>query len=317
MSHLTVQPDQQTISARENETLLDALLSHEIPHTHACGGQAYCSTCRVLILDGIKHCSPPTRAEKALAQKLQFPIHVRLACQTKITGDVTIRRLVMDNQDLDLVDGQLMGGQGVAEQELVLLYAVLKGMETFDQVNFPYDMAHLMGRYFQQLHQITSAYGGRISSTMGTHALVTFDPTRHDRTVERAVWAALDLLRAMDKVNQMVEQLHYQPLKLSLAVHPGLAVQVNPTPNAPPLPLGDAVTTVMGLATLPQTLVVSASGLRPIASRAILGAEIAEAGAQVVTGMRGAPPAQVVTPPPTISLAQRLAALMQKFRFGR
>lgn len=317
MPQLAVQPEQQTIPVQPSETLLDALLAQDIPHTHACGGQAYCSTCRVLILEGIKNCSPPTRAEKALAQKLQFPIHVRLACQTKITGDVTIRRLVMDHQDLDLVDGQLMGGQGVAEQELVLLYAVLKGMETFDQVNFPYDMAHLMGRYFQQLHQITSAYGGKISSTMGTHALITFDPRSFDRTVERAVWAALDLLRAMVGVNQMVEQLHYQPLKLCLAVHPGLAVQVIPAPNAPPLPLGDAVTTVMGLASLPQTLVVSAAGLRHITNRALLGPEIAEVSAQVVTGMRGAPPEQVAATPPEVSLGQRLAALMQKFRFGR
>lgn len=312
MPQLAVQPEQQTIPVQPSETLLDALLAQDIPHTHACGGQAYCSTCRVLILEGIKNCSPPTRAEKALAQKLQFPIHVRLACQTKITGDVTIRRLVMDHQDLDLVDGQLMGGQGVAEQELVRLYAVLKGMETVDQVNFPYDMAHIMGRYFQQLHQITSSYGGKISSTMGTHALITVDPRSFDRTVERAVWAALDLLRAMVGVNQMVEQLHYQPLKLCLAVHPGLAVQV-----IPPLPLGDAVTTVMGLATLPQTLVVSETGLRQITNRALLGAEIAEASAQVVTGMRGAPPEQVAATPPEVSLGQRLAALVQKFRFGR
>ncbi|APB33309.1 adenylate cyclase [Gloeomargarita lithophora Alchichica-D10] len=317
MSQLSVQPDQQTIATNASETLLDALLSHEIPHTHACGGQAYCSTCRVLILDGIKHCSSPTRAEKALAQKLQFPIHVRLACQTKISGDVTIRRLVMDNQDLDLVDQQLTGGQGIAEQELVLLYAGLKGMETFDQVNFPYDMAHIMGRYFQQLYQIISTYGGQISSTMGTHALVTFDPARHDRTVDRAVWAALDLLQAMAGVNQMVEQLHYQPLQLGLAVHPGLAVQVAPTPKSPPMPLGDGVTTVMGLATLPQTLVVSPAGLSQIANRVVLGAKVGEAGAQIVTGMRGAPPEQVAATPPELSLGQRLSSLIQKFRFGR
>lgn len=85
----------------ESDTILDALVAEEIPHTHVCGGNAYCSTCRVIILDDNQHCSRPIAVEKALAKKLDFPVHIRLACQTRISGDVSIRRLVLNDEDID------------------------------------------------------------------------------------------------------------------------------------------------------------------------------------------------------------------------
>ena len=53
------QPDQRVVDVAEGESLLDASLRAKLPHTHVCGGTARCSTCRVHVLAGAEHLSPP------------------------------------------------------------------------------------------------------------------------------------------------------------------------------------------------------------------------------------------------------------------
>ncbi len=47
--------------------ILHASLQNGIPHTHVCGGNARCSTCRVLILDGLENCCPRNEREQKMA----------------------------------------------------------------------------------------------------------------------------------------------------------------------------------------------------------------------------------------------------------
>ena len=60
-------PDDVDVAVPADETLLDAALRADIPHAHACGGAGECSTCRVLVLDGLEHCAPRTDAEREVA----------------------------------------------------------------------------------------------------------------------------------------------------------------------------------------------------------------------------------------------------------
>ena len=50
MSQLYALPDDRTLTIAPGETLLAATLRQGVPHAHACGGQAVCSTCRVQVL---------------------------------------------------------------------------------------------------------------------------------------------------------------------------------------------------------------------------------------------------------------------------
>ena len=90
-------PDDCRVEATDGETILTASLRADIPHAHACGGKARCSTCRVLVLDGIEMCGPRTSPEQELAEQLHFSDNVRLACQTTVHGDLSIRRPVVVN----------------------------------------------------------------------------------------------------------------------------------------------------------------------------------------------------------------------------
>src|SRR5437773_12465164 len=104
MPQILLLPDQRSIEASISESILSASLRAGIPLTNECRGNARCSTCRVLVLNGLECCSPRNEKEQALAAQLHFGERVRLACQTTITGHVTLRRLVVGAQVAGLTD---------------------------------------------------------------------------------------------------------------------------------------------------------------------------------------------------------------------
>ncbi|MGA7212998.1 MAG: 2Fe-2S iron-sulfur cluster-binding protein [Terrimicrobiaceae bacterium] len=99
MIRISYLPDARDVEASPAETILDAALRAGIKLTPACGRNARCSTCRVAIPDGLDNCTPRSEAEQAIADHLQFKPMIRLACQTQATGPMTVRRLVLDDED--------------------------------------------------------------------------------------------------------------------------------------------------------------------------------------------------------------------------
>ena len=95
MASVHVGPDDKQIVMRGSETILAASLREGIPHAYACGGRARCSICRISVEEGLEFCSPRSKGERIVAERLNFSPETRLACQTKITGDVNVRRLVV------------------------------------------------------------------------------------------------------------------------------------------------------------------------------------------------------------------------------
>lgn len=104
MPQILFLPDGRTVEASISESILSASLRAGIPHTNECRGNARCSTCRVLILNGLEFCCPRNEKEQALAAQLHFAERVRLACQTTILGNVAVRRLILDANDAGLTD---------------------------------------------------------------------------------------------------------------------------------------------------------------------------------------------------------------------
>jgi len=102
--HITYVIDGRVAPIEANETILQASLRAGVPHAHACGGNARGSTCRVQVVDGLDACAPRTEKGHLFAARLRFAPEVRLACQTQVHADVRVRRLVLDQTDMDLVD---------------------------------------------------------------------------------------------------------------------------------------------------------------------------------------------------------------------
>jgi signal transduction histidine kinase/ferredoxin len=93
-------PDDLEVSATPENTVLQSAIEGNIPLSHLCGGQTRCTTCRVRVVEGLDHCGPRTDQEQRVADQSHFPDDIRLACQMKVEGDVTLRRLVVDDEDM-------------------------------------------------------------------------------------------------------------------------------------------------------------------------------------------------------------------------
>src|SRR6266436_9991839 len=136
MTTIRILPDDRLVETQPGETLLDASLRAGIAHAHACGGHARCSTCRVEVSDGAENCAPRTVAEQALAERLGFAPHLRLACQTVAHADLTMRRLILDDEDVALVDLRARNAAPVTvgeERTLAILFADIREFTAFSE----------------------------------------------------------------------------------------------------------------------------------------------------------------------------------------
>ncbi|HEY9648306.1 MAG TPA: adenylate/guanylate cyclase domain-containing protein [Chroococcidiopsis sp.] len=230
MPQILYLPDNRLVNVEAPETILETSLCAGIPHTHVCGGSARCSTCRVWVLEGLEQCAPRNDAEWALAKRLQFDPRIRLACQTQVMGDgqVTVRRLAIDAEDLELINRQIHGkitptsiGQ---EKQIAILFADIRGFTTFSELLPPYDVIYVLNRYFHRMGKAIARHGGMINNYMGDGLMALFgwdDPTR---AAERAVRAALDMQAEMEQFNAYLESMYHHRLQIGIGIHYGQAV---------------------------------------------------------------------------------------------
>ncbi len=90
-------PSGTEVTANEGDTLLDLALGSNVSIQHACGGFCACTTCHCEILSGFENLIPPDADELERLEVIENRTgHSRLACQSKIKGDVTVRVVNFD-----------------------------------------------------------------------------------------------------------------------------------------------------------------------------------------------------------------------------
>lgn len=249
MTQIYYLPDEKLIEIESSEVILEASLRSEIPHTHICGGNARCSTCRVMILEGLEYCAPRNAAEQVLTEKMHFDPSIRLACQTQVIGDgtVTLRRLALDAEDVALISDELTGkmvlGSIGQEKEIAILFADIRGFTRFSEMLLPYDVIYLLNRYFHQMGMVINRHGGIINNYMGDGLMALFGVEPLEQPADRAVRAALDMLAEMEQLNPYIELLYHQRLEIGIGIHYGSAVigSVGASNNRMMTAIGDAV----------------------------------------------------------------------------
>jgi len=202
-------------------SILETSLKAGIPHTHVCGGNARCSTCRVFVIQGLENCSARNEKEKDLAGQRHFDPHIRLACQTTVSGDVTLRRLVLDEDDVQGILQEVSGGADAhigEEKRITILFNDMRDFTRFSEGNLPYDMVHFLNRYF---HAVNTA--SRIESAnkkAGTQLLVS----------QEAYEPAKDFVRAGKKLSVPIrgKQGRHRLYEILSLEEPGEAPSRNP-----------------------------------------------------------------------------------------
>jgi adenylate cyclase len=220
-------PDGKDIETRDGETILQAALRAEIPLAHICSGNARCSTCRVIILEGMSNILPSNAAEKKIADLSTFGPSVRLACQTIATGNIKLRRLVMDDEDLELsslfIQGVEPGETGI-EKNVLILFLDIQGFTAFSEGLLPYDVIHALNRFFNQMGEVINKYKGKINTYMGDGFMALFDAQDPKEGALRAIGAGLEMLAKVRGLQPYLEELYNKSLHIRIGLHYGHVV---------------------------------------------------------------------------------------------
>jgi adenylate cyclase len=219
-------PDDTTVDDVGEQTILQASLAAGVAHTHVCGGNARCSTCRVIVMEGVEGCLARTSDEQVIADELGFTPEFRLACQTRLRGDVTARRLVLDPEDIVLTDLTEGGNPAPVghEQDVAVLFSDIRSFTTLSESLLPYDVIHLLNRHFHEMNTAIERHRGVVTAYMGDGLMALFgldDPLSGPLD---AVRAGLDMLAAVDEHRPYTEELYGTCYELGVGVHSGPVV---------------------------------------------------------------------------------------------
>ena len=220
---IEIQPDNKKIKIAQDETILTASIRKEIPHLSACGGVGKCSTCRINIISGLENCSVRTEDEIKLADRLNLPETVRLACQTKVSGRVKYRRLLLDKRDLTL-NSQLTtkkSGSVGTVRNLTIMFCDIKGFTPFSESLSAYDVIFILNRYFSIMREIIIKNGGEVNNYIGDAIMAIFGLKESRQQILRTVNAGLQMLEAMDEFKKYLKEAYDRIFDMRIGIHHG------------------------------------------------------------------------------------------------
>lgn len=224
MATIELVNDHICIESKPGQTILEAALDHGINHVHACGGNAFCSTCRVRIEAGQENLNEKNEAELKLANKLGLPEEIRLACQTTPKGKVKARRLVMDKIDEDVI---LQYGDSTEprslgqEKEASVLFVDIADYTAFTEKTPAYDVVHVLNRYFYIAGNIIKKYNGRIIDYYGDGFLAIFGLDDNPNHAGDLIKAGFALQEAIEEFDRDIHSLVDRDFKIRLGAHTG------------------------------------------------------------------------------------------------
>lgn len=222
---------EKTVAVREDQSILSASLDAGIPHFHACGGKAKCSTCRILVLEGAENLSPENKKEAFLRKKLPFPATVRLACQSYVMkGDVTIERIIKDELDFSLflnnntfeAKSQQLG----VEKELVLFFLDIKNFTPFVESYLPFDVIHVVRRLFFIFNNVIHKLKGKIVETAGDGLYAVFGLESSSReAADEAIEAANQIVTELNTLNaDYLKKYFFIFFEVGIGIHFGKVI---------------------------------------------------------------------------------------------
>lgn len=236
-------PDGRRIRAPKGASLLEASRIGGVPHASVCGGRGRCSTCRVRINAGFRSLPPAAPDERRVLERLGAAADVRLACQARPDGDVTITPLVPVEAQAAHVMRAMNPSQG-AEREIVVLFADLRGFTRISEGRLPYDVVHLLNRYFKTMGDAIDAAGGHVDKVVGDGIMALFGLKSDPATAARqALRAVKSMGEALDGLNREFASDLAQPLRMAIGLHQGAAIvgELGYGPSSALTAIGDTV----------------------------------------------------------------------------
>jgi len=205
-------------------SILEASRFGQIPHASVCGGRGRCSTCRVQVLAGIDAIPASSAEERRVLDRVGVPPGVRLACQSRPTGDVTVRLLLPATARASDGFARPRSVAG-AEQEVTILFADLRRFTTLAERRLPYDVVFFLNRYFETVGRAIDGAGGITNQFTGDGVMALFGVDADPREgCRRAVMGAHAMVEGIARLSAAMKEELDEPLRIGIGIHTGPAV---------------------------------------------------------------------------------------------
>jgi len=217
-------PGGQIVSVPLGFTVLEASRWAGIAHESVCGGRGRCSTCRIRIVQGTGNLPPPDELEARGLGRLGTMPNIRLACQLRPRGDLTIEPLVRPRatSDVDAIRFDAAIG-GSKEIDIAAMFVDLWGSTELATGRLPYDALYLFDRYIQAVSGAIRTHKGHVTSVAGDGVMSVFS-MHAGAGVRDVLRSVLDIWKDLEKLNIELADDLPKPLKVGIGIHVGTAV---------------------------------------------------------------------------------------------
>ena len=233
------------VTAPKGMTLLEMSRLRGVPHAALCGGRGRCTTCRVLIEEGMEHLHPPSDAEARSLASIQAEPNARLACQIRPIEPITVFR-VFEPDGRRKKRGPASQGE---EKELALLFLDMRGFTARTTGKLPYDVVFLLNRFFDAIVPPILAEGGTVDKYLGDGFLAVFETADAASSAAAALRAIEGISKALITFNEQLAREGQGAIAIGIGAHLGDVVlgEIGAANHAPRTLIGDTVNTASRL----------------------------------------------------------------------
>jgi adenylate cyclase len=206
-------------------TVLEASRLAAIPHASVCGGRGRCSTCRVRVRAAPAAVPAPSPEEQRVLARVGAPPGVRLACQLRPVGDLTVTPLLPASSGASAsaaTAGRRIAGE---EREIAIFFADLRGFTKLAEHKLPYDVVFILNRYFETVGGAIKRAGGVVNQFTGDGVMALFGLESGPEAGSRqALLAAARIVSDLAGLSRQLAGEIDSPLRMGMGIHAGPTV---------------------------------------------------------------------------------------------
>jgi adenylate cyclase len=217
-------PDGRSVRVPLGFSVLEASRSGRVPHAGICGGRGRCSTCRIRVVAGAPLIAGPSAGEAAVLRRVSAQPGVRLACQSRPSGNVSVAPLLPSHWPLAALRRREwpMAGE---ERFIVVMMIDMRNSTRLAETRLPFDAVFIVDRFVTAAGTAIDASGGRASHFLGDGLMATFGLRCGPREAcLQALTAVILVGRAVAALNRGLAAEAGEPVRYGIGVHCGSAI---------------------------------------------------------------------------------------------
>jgi adenylate cyclase len=228
----------RTVRVPRGWSVLEASRSFHLPHAAMCGGRARCSTCRVRVTAGNEF-AVPANDEQATLERIGAPPDVRLACQLRPQGDISVVPLVRTARPVYRATAPRRGG----EREVVVLFCDFRNRADLSSDHLPQDLLYLLTLYVEGIGHAIRASGGTLSTIEFDSICALFGHEGESSAAQGALRAAGAIEGVIADLNNRLGRQRDNKVRIAVSIHGGHAAIGEIGSSEPPvlMAIGEAV----------------------------------------------------------------------------